>query len=259
MQVNSTEQYSLDTTPALLGATSGSIDSAALEGYTPEERVYDEPEPACFHGTFSSSMAMYADASTVAAYLDAHPSWFPRCAQPMTVAHIGTNGYAITIGKFGSFGYEVEPKVGLDLLPQDHGIYRIQTIPVPDYHPPGYEVDFQAALQLAESPPDDAVIAAFKRAGIAQIPEQMTRVEWELDLKVTIQFPRFIHALPKSMIQNTGDRLLNQIVRQVSRRLTHKVQEDFHTTTGSPFPKKARLSLWHRGHETQPETLPDDA
>lgn len=244
MQANSAEQYSFETPSAILGATSGLIDSAALEGYTHEERIHDEHEPVCFHGSFASCMEMYTDAATVANYLDAHRAWFPRCAQPMTTESIGENGYALTIGRFGSFGYEVEPKIGLNLLPQEQGIYRIQTIPVPDYHPPGYEVDFQAALQLVEVAPDATLISAFKRMSGVQIPDQITQVEWELDLKVMIQFPRFIHALPSALIQTTGDRLLNQIVRQVSRRLTHKVQEDFHATAAVPFPKKHRKSLW---------------
>lgn len=242
MQANSAEQCSLETTSALLGVASGSIDSAALEGYTHEERVHNEHEPACFHGAFASCMEMYADAATVSTYLDAHHAWFPRCAQPMTVDQIGENGYALTIGRFGSFGYEVEPKIGLNLLPQDHGIYRIQTISVPDYNPPGYDVDFQASLQLVETKLDATAIETFKRANLAK-PTHLTRVEWELDLKVMIQFPRFIQALPKSLVQSTGDRLLNQIVRQVSRGLTHKVQEDFHTTTGVPFPRKHRKLL----------------
>jgi len=63
---------------------------------------------------------------------------------------------------------------------------------------------------------------------------------------VMVQFPRFIHALPMSLIETTGDRLLNQIVRQVSRRLTHKVQEDFHTSANLPFPKKHRKFWQHR-------------
>lgn len=240
MQANSAEQYPLNSTPAILGVTSSSMDSTVLEGYTHEERIHDQHEPVCFHGTFSSAMEMYAEAALVSDYLDAHRSWFPRCAQPMDTVPIGENGYAVTIGHYGAFGYEVEPKVGLNLLPQDQGIYRIQTIAVPNYTPPGYDVDFQAALQLAERPLDAASADLFRKTGVDELPSQMTHVEWELDLKVMIQFPRFIHALPKSMIQTTGDRLLNQIVRQVSRRLTHKVQEDFHRAVGVPFPKKAR-------------------
>ncbi|GAB4379984.1 MAG: hypothetical protein Kow00121_35270 [Elainellaceae cyanobacterium] len=224
MQANSAERYTIETPPTVLGATSGFVDGASLE----EELPQAVSEPSCFHGCFESCMEMYAEAKAVADYLDNHRTWFPRCAHPMQSEPIGENGYALTIGRFGSFGYEVEPKVGLDLLPQDEeGVYRIQTIAVPDYTAPGYDVDFQAALQLIEVEPNSP-----------DLPAKMTHVEWQLDLQVKIHFPRFIQALPNRIVQNTGDRLLNQIVRQVSRRLTHKVQEDFHNTAGIPFPQK---------------------
>jgi len=194
-----------------------------------------DAEPSVFHGCFENHMEMYAGADVVAAYLDNHHDWFRRCAKPMSAESLGANGYALTIGTFKSFGYEIEPKIGLDLLPQDHGVYRIQTISIPDYTPPGYEVDFSASLQLAEYVPEDS------RPNDACLP--ITHVEWELDLKVMIHFPRFIHALPHALIQATGDRLLHQIVRQVSKRLTHKVQEDFHKTMGIPF-EKPRRAFW---------------
>ncbi|MBD2252366.1 DUF1997 domain-containing protein [Nostoc parmelioides] len=173
-----------------------------------------------FYGRYSDSMEMYAPAQKVAEYLNSHASWFTRCAEPMKVQPLGEHGYALTIGRFGSFGYEVEPKIGLELLPPQEGIYCIRTIPIPDYQPPGYDVDYRAALQLREDFGEHT----------------LTKVEWELDLTVCLHFPRFIQRLPKSLIQSTGDRLLNQIVRQVSRRLTRKVQEDFHQSVGVSFP-----------------------
>ncbi|MBE9206543.1 DUF1997 domain-containing protein [Nostoc sp. LEGE 06077] len=182
-----------------------------------------------FCGCYSDYMEMYAPIHLVAEYLNAHSSWFTRCAEPMKVQPLGENGYALTIGRFGSFGYEVEPKIGLELLPAAEGIYRIRTIPIPDYQAPGYDVDYKASMQLKEYQTDDAAISS-----------GVTRVEWDLDLKVYLHFPRFIQRLPKSLIQSTGDRLLNQIVRQVSRRLTRKVQEDFHQSVGLPFPANSK-------------------
>jgi Protein of unknown function (DUF1997) len=179
-----------------------------------------------FCGSYSDFMEMYAPIHQVAEYLNAHSSWFTRCAEPMKVQALGENGYALIIGRFGSFGYEVEPKIGLELLPAEAGIYRIRTIPIPGYQAPGYDVDYRASMQLKEYLNEDA----------DSISGQVTRVEWELDLKVYLHFPRFIQRLPKSLIQSTGDRLLNQIVRQVSRRLTHKVQQDFHQSLGISFP-----------------------
>jgi len=207
-----------------------------------EESTQTVMEPTQFHSHFVDQMEMQADAKTVAAYLDAHQDWFRRCAHPMAVEPIGQNGYALLIGQFGSFGYEVEPKIGLDLLPQAEGIYRIETIPIPDYETLGYDVDFQAAMELLEISPDDATPSN------GSVTHSVTRVQWELDLTVSIQFPRFIHALPKNLIQSTGDRLLRQIVRQVSNRLTHKVLEDFHATHGLTIPKRSKRWFFQK-HE----------
>lgn len=236
MQANSTEHQSLESSNSLLGIASSFVDSSNL---TMDDSLHPISEPTYFHGYYTSCMEMYADITTVATYLDAHREWFRRCAHPMKTEPLGETGYALTIGKFGSFGYDVEPKIGLDLLPQDHGVYRIQTIPLAD-QPTGYEVDFQAAMQLVEIPAD--IHWNDREAS----PLKMTRVEWNLNLEVAIQFPRFIQALPKSLVQTTGDRLLNQIVRQVSRRLTVKVQEDFYQTHQIALPKNRKKSLWHR-------------
>ncbi len=180
------------------------------------------PQPFCFNHHFTDAMPMGADINTVGRYLDAHQGWFTRCAHPMQVDAIDQNGYALTIGKFGSFGYVVEPKIGLELLPQEHGVYRIKTIEIADYTPPGYEVSFNAQMRLVETV-DGTILG--------------TKVEWDLDLSVYIQFPKFIHKLPSQVIQGTGDKVLKQIVDRVSRRLTHKVQEDFHGTLGLKVPK----------------------
>jgi hypothetical protein len=220
MQANPAEQTT--TAPMVFGATSGYIEETA------DDRPHHDCPPISFHGTFASCMEMYAPVSTVAEYMNAHRQWFHRCAHPMKANPIGDNGYDLTVGRFGAFGYDVEAKVGLDLLPQEQNIYQIQTIPIPDYQPPGYDVNFQAAMRLLDAMDDRH-----------QAP--MTHVDWDLDLKVTVQFPRFIYAMPRTMVQTTGDRLLNQIVRQVSRCLTHRVQEDFHREAGIKFPKKRRM------------------
>jgi pterin-4a-carbinolamine dehydratase len=175
-----------------------------------------------FANRFADKMPMNADIKTVAQYLDKHPDWFTRCAQPMQVEALSANGYAITIGKFNSFGYVVEPKVGLELMPQHQDIYPIKTIGIPDYQAPGYEVDFDAEMRLVE---------------VVQGQQLMTQIEWNLNLEVAIQFPKFIHKLPPSVIQKTGDNLLKQIVRQVSKRLTQRVQKDFHGQAGLTIPK----------------------
>jgi len=230
MQSQFIEHQPIDVSEAMLNPGSAFIESDYLA-----TEAANTLEPVLFKSQFIDCMEMGADAETVAQYLDQHQGWFCRCAHPMVVNPLGDNGYALTIGRFGSFGYEVEPKIGLNLLPPEQGVYRIHTLPVPDYVPPGYEVDFNANMQLVEIT-DSQSTNGWKGA--------LTRVEWQLDLVVAIQFPKFIHKLPKALIQNTGDRVLSQIVSQVSRRLTYKVQEDFHSKLGLPMPQKSKKKLF---------------
>ncbi|MEA5464434.1 DUF1997 domain-containing protein [Leptothoe sp. PORK10 BA2] len=186
------------------------------------------PDIIVFEGYYVGNMEMFADIDTVANYLDSHQGWFSRCAQPMDVKPIGHNGYAISLGRFGSLNFQVQPKIGLHLLPQNEGVYRIETIPVPGHEPEGYDVDFKAAMSLAEKQ-------------LQELPvEQATHVQWELNLQTKVQMPKFIQALPQSLVKASGDRLLNQIVKQISKRLTRKVQEDFHTMMNLPLPGRSR-------------------
>ncbi|MGK7872748.1 MAG: DUF1997 domain-containing protein [Xenococcaceae cyanobacterium] len=201
-----------------------------------------EQEPVHFQTHFEGFMYIYTDAQTFAEYLDAHEGWFCRCAQPMKAEPLGNNGYTLTIGRFGSFGYEVEPKISVVLEPSKEGVYLMYTIPVPDYTPPGYEVDYKAWMELVEIPSEAAALgiaAAYKKKGEWELPPVVTRVNWELHLKVAVKFPKFIYKLPLSLIQTTGDRLLAQILRQVSPRLTYKVQKDFHSRLNLPIPLKS--------------------
>jgi hypothetical protein len=240
MQANSLGHQPFESDSSVLGIVSTYVDASTC---LPEDAsdTAMEHQPTHFTGFYASSMEMVADAATVANYLNAHQGWFPRCAHPMKAEELGNNGYALTIGKFGSFGYEVEPKIGLHLLPPDEqGVYRIETIAISGYESIGYEVDFKASLQLVEAEVD---ADAQTRLRTETVPTVLTNVQWELNLDVAIQFPRFIHTLPKSLILSTGDRLLNQIVRQVSRSLTQKVQDDFHHTQGISVGKK-RKRLW---------------
>jgi hypothetical protein len=194
-----------------------------LEMAEPESPCQPEAGLMHFRSHFIGSMELNGAPEVVANYLNMHQGWFCRCAHPMAVEPIGAHGYLLTIGRYGAFGFEVEPKIGLHLLPPDEqGVYRIETIPGTSEEQ-GYQVDFQAALELVDQTTDGVVPSN-------PFYLSSTHVEWVLDLNVALMFPKFIRRLPQSLIQKTGDRLLTQIVRQVSRRLTTKVQDDFHAS-----------------------------
>ncbi len=192
-----------------------------------------------FQTNFQGHLDIYSDSQTVAEYLDSHQDWFSRCAEPMKVEPLGNDGYTMTIGRFGSFGYEVEAKMGVVLKSLEQGVYLMATVPVPNYNPPGYEVDYQASMSLLEIPTELTVSGINKKKWNSQLPSTITRVKWELHLRVAVKFPKFIYKFPSSLIQTTGDRLLTQIVRQMSPRLSYKVQKDFHSRYNLPLPPKS--------------------
>ena len=196
----------------------------------PHDQVPPVDGALLLEGHYAGKMDMAADSDTVGRYLNSHRGWFIRCAHPMQVEPISDHGYALVVGRFSVLGYEVEPKVGLYLSPLDHQVYRIDTMPVPGYVPPGYDVDFHAVMRLQDGP--EATPPA----------TNLTQVDWDLSLAVKIHMPRLLNSVPRSLLKTSGDRLLNQVVRQVSKRLTRKVQEDFHHSHNLPLPES------YRGH-----------
>lgn len=195
--------------------------------------------PFTFTAYFQGEMGMAAPPEQVATYLNTHEHWFRRCAEPMAAEPMGSDGYVITVGQFSSFGYEVEPKMAVILDPPRDGIYHMYSVDVPDYEPPGYQIDYNAALTMMEQDPATVDWLGKNRA----IATPVTLVQWYLNLHITLRFPRFIYRLPHDFLQRTGDNSLAQIIRQVSPRLTRKVQKDFHQQHDLPLPPKASRQL----------------
>lgn len=207
-----------------------------------EELEIGDQNPIHFQTHCQGIMDMYSNLETVADYFDHHEGWFVRCASPMKAEPYGENGYTLTIGHYGSFGYEVEPKMSVILEPPQNNFYLMYSVYNPEFHHSGYEVDYQSAMNIEEVDSFQAVPdieKLYKKKGITNIPSLITRVNWKLDLEVKVKFPKFIYKLPISLIQTTGDHLLAQIIKQISPRLSYKVQKDFHCRFNLPIPPKS--------------------
>jgi len=210
----------------------------------PNAQVLDGADAKAIHFQthFEGYMEMYSNGETVAKYLQSHEGWFCRCAQPMKVEPYTENGYILTVGRFGALGFDVEPKIAVVLEPPQDGQYFMHTIPLPDPTFLGYEVDYQAVMTLNEIARNEAgegLEKVYRKQGIDELPENITKVQWELNMDVAVFFPKYIHKLPQALIRKTGDRLLAEIIRQVSPRLTFKVQQDFHEGMKLPLPPKS--------------------
>lgn len=230
---HSAEMPSLDDEP--IGGAQAA--SGLREDFGRDKQVFR------YASAFSDMMEMRAPASVVAGYLDEHQRWFQSCASPMEVTALGERGYVLSLGRFGNFGFEVEPTIGLELLPRANGVYSIITVPQPSTDPAligVYDVDFNASLELDEAGPERS-----KEVSHEDVDRLMahTLVRWQLDLAVWIRLPSMLTLLPGGLLQSSGDHLLRQIVRQISRRLTWKVQADFHARHGIPCPPRRRAQF----------------
>jgi hypothetical protein len=182
------------------------------------ETNWETEAPVTFQTAFFGRMEMYSDGETVANYLNAHQDWFCRCARPMTVEPLNDRGYTLTIGRFGSAGYEIEPKIAVVLEPPKGRVYEMYTVPVPNYQPVGYDIDYQAVMELEE-------VSAIEVEGLTKV--------YQKHYKNTQQ---------TAPDKSTGEGLITQVVKQVSPRLTYKVQQDFHSSLELPLPPKSNVT-----------------
>ncbi|BAQ63313.1 DUF1997 domain-containing protein [Geminocystis sp. NIES-3709] len=207
---------------------------------TESELEISSQDPVVFQTHFGGIMEMYSDLDTVANYLNDHQGWFVRCAMPMKAEPFGENGYTLIIGCYGAFGYNVEPQMTVILEPPQANFYYMYSVPNPEFSHEGYEVDYHSKMYIESIPFPSAskgIIEVYNKQK-QQTPSEITKVNWQLNLQVKVRFPRFIYKLPLSLLQDTGDRLLSQIVKQVSPRLSYKVQKDFHSRFNLPIPPK---------------------
>ena len=192
-----------------------------------------------FQTKFAGIMEMYSDLDTVAKYLKDHQGWFSRCAEPMMVTPFGDDGYTLTIGNYGAFGYHLEPQMSVMLETSDGDTrYKMYSVTNTQYEA-NYDVNYCSVLNLHSIPTSDAVTKVakiYRQEGIDNIPTEITKINWTLNLSVNIRFPSFIYKLPQSVIKSTGNKVLSQIVKQISPRLSYKVQKDFHDRFNLPIP-----------------------
>lgn len=209
--------------------------------FSDEELEISEQEPVTFQSFFCGILEMYSDEDTVANYLNDHQGWFVRCASPMKAEPFGENGYTLIIGHYGAFGYNVEPQMSVILEPPKSNHYSMYSVTNPEFNHQGYEVNYISNMEIESIPVSQAstgIEKVYCQHGKISPPEIITKINWQLDLEVKVKFPKFIYKLPMSAIRSTGDRLLSQIVKQVSPRLSYKVQKDFHSRFDLPIPPK---------------------
>ncbi|WP_408648793.1 protein kinase domain-containing protein [Tumidithrix elongata] len=171
--------------------------------------------PYTFRNYSSGTILLKGDMESVSKYIENHPQWLPQCILPLKARAIGANAYSLNIGKIGALGYEIDPTVNLYMTQDGRSNYQIKTQPIPAKDPNGYEVSFHSKIKLVEHP-------------TRKPKNKTTRIEWDLTLIAKLDFPMFVMILPTSLVQRTGDAILNQVVKQVSDSFSEKISQDFH-------------------------------
>lgn len=180
--------------------------------------------------SYAGGLQLYSDPDQVRDYLADHSGWFCRCAHPIQTEPLGADGYILNLGNYRFFEQVVMPRFGLFLIAEPTGGYWIQTIREIETHSLGYEVDFHSEMTLVDAP----TVAEIPKHLVNSDSRKSTWIVWNLKLVVTVYLPRVIQKLPRSLVRAVAFRLLDQTVRQISRRLSTKVQTDFHQTRQIP-------------------------
>jgi hypothetical protein len=158
------------------------------------------------------------DRETLACYLRGHGQWIQRCFQPLRVEPLSAETYRLQFFRMGGLGFELEPSFGIKIWPEEDYLFRLTSIELPGDAALPYRVDCQASFRLEELPGSPAT----------------TRVHWDLHLDVRLHLPKFLHVLPRQLVQKVGSQVVQQVTRSLSNRLTHNVCSDFYRSVGRP-------------------------
>jgi len=158
------------------------------------------------------------DRETLACYLRGHGQWIQRCFQPLRVEPLSAETYRLQFFRMGGLGFELEPSFGIKIWPEEDYLFRLTSIELPGDAALPYRVDCQASFRLEELPGSPAT----------------TRVHWDLHLDVRLHLPKFLHVLPRQLVQGVGSQVVQQVTRSLSNRFTHNVCSDFYRSVGRP-------------------------
>ncbi len=158
---------------------------------------------------------LQTDRFTLAHYLHHHAEWIERCFKPLKVFPLSPETYKLQFFRIGGLGFELEPCFGIKIWPEQNSVFRLSSIELPEEEGLPYSVDCLSYFRLEELDPEP-------------LQEPLTRVHWDLKLDIWMQLPGFLQALPYSLVYRVGARVVNQVTRSMSDRLTHNVCTDFY-------------------------------
>jgi hypothetical protein len=197
---------------------------------------------------------LQTDLPRLADYLQNHRDWIDHCFKPLKVEALSANTYKLQFFRIGGLGFELEPCFGVKIWADEGNIFRLSSIELPsDAHLP-YKVDCQSYFRLEE----------LSRSEGQDQPDQkedshptLTRVHWDLQLCIQMELPGFLLALPRNLVHRVGTKVVVQVTRSMSDRLTHNVCTDFYKSIGKAGHKYRLVDTKSRSSDPAPSLTGD--
>lgn len=196
-------------------ASSKPVDPLNKQVQSPEDESPASPRSVRIQAGRQGQVDMQTKRESLAAYLQEHQKWIDRCFKPLKVFPLSDSTYKLQFFRIGGLGFELEPCFGVKIWSEKHYMFRLSSIELPSDADLPYTVDCQSYFQLEELPESG-----------------MTRVNWDLELDIWMELPRFLAAFPYNLVYNVGAKVVRQVTRRMSDRLTHNVCTDYYRSVG---------------------------
>ncbi len=196
-------------------ASSKPVDPLNKPVHSPEDESAASPHSVRIQAGRWGQVDMETEREPLAAYLQEHQEWIDRCFKPLKVFPLSESTYKLQFFRIGGLGFELEPCFGVKIWSEENYMFRLSSIELPSDADLPYTVDCQSFFQLQDLP----------TAG-------MTRVNWDLELDIWMELPRFLAAFPYNLVYNVGAQVVRQVTRRMSDRLTHNVCTDYYRSVG---------------------------
>ncbi len=157
------------------------------------------------------------DLDRLASHLERHSEWMERCLKPLTVYALSADDYKLQFFQISGLGFSLEPCFGVKVWSEPNYVYCLRSIPLPEDEALPYTVDCWSYYHLESI-----------------VESEVTRVNWKLKLHIVLDLPKFLQALPDSMVYQVGVRVINQVTRTMTDRLTRNVCTDYYQSIGRP-------------------------
>jgi hypothetical protein len=196
-------------------ASSKPVDPLNKPVPSPEDEGAASPRSVRIQAGRQGQVAMETEREPLAAYLGEHQEWIDRCFKPLKVFPLSESTYKLQFFRIGGLGFELEPCFGVEIWAEEDYLFRLGSIDLPSDADLPYTVDCQSYFQLRDLPDSG-----------------MTQVNWDLELDIWMELPCFLSAFPHSLVYNVGAKVVRQVTRRMSDRLTHNVCTDYYRSVG---------------------------